>query len=962
MLPGSCITARAGRMPGLCGLKSRDQSVTRPMVAPLELAESLSDRYRFEGELGQGGMATVYLAHDLEHDRAVAIKVLRPELASAKTSHRFLREIGVTSRLDHPNILPLLDSGISGDYLWYAMPVVEGESLRERLARIGGQLPLPEALGVARQVAAALDCAHAAGVVHRDIKPENILLSGERVWVADFGIARIPLGDGDIPLTSDSVAIGTANYMSPEQARGGQVPVDGRSDIYSLGCVLYEMLAGTPPFSGVTREAILARHALDPVPPIQTVRSTVGPVADEIFRKMLAKSPADRFATASEAVNALEAALKKGHTIRRRRVIVRSLIAAAVVAIPLVIFWPAAELDSRRILVVPLENRGSLPLSGEDIATALAEALNTTDSLIAGVAEPGDSPVTSPWPDSLLNRLGRTRRARYVVSGRITPNLPPRLEMQVRDLTRSSTLFRDVVVGTTDDAFSIARQVAKAVLPDVIGPGGARVDEGLLSSDVTALTAYLQGERAYRRGDYRHADSLFGFAVARDSAFAWAALRGAQAANWLTDRTRAGQYLDVALKKVDSLPPRYAAFARGLHAYGLGQADSAVAQFRQALAIDHRWAEAHHALAEVFQHYVPSTGYPFETAAAEFDSALIYDAGFTAPLFHAIQHAIWRGDRLRTDSLYRRFSTAIISAGEQEQLELMRTCLDGGSGSAKWAAAAQLPTHPASQAATWLVSGGLRHPACARAALEALVWNEAVDWTWRIYALLELASVHAALGSVDEVRRLLPQMGTPADVMTLFLATSGLPIADLADSALARLWQQRDSSADDLTMWAAGTWLINRGDTTSAIGLLSTMEARASGQDTRRPRLLQASLRARLTLARGDTNAAITQLTRLVPDADQGRLRWSPWEALPWERLQLARLLAARGRNMQAAEVAAAFDSPASFGYVPWLPESLRFRERLERALGDGLYADALRMRYLALTREIQEQAPPTRR
>ena len=933
------------------------------MVAPpLELADSLSERYRFEGELGQGGMATVYLAHDLSRDTRVAIKVLRPELASAKTSHRFLREIGVTSKLDHPNILPLLDSGISGDFFWYAMPVVEGESLRQRLDRVGGQLPLPEALGIARQVAAALDCAHAAGVVHRDIKPENILLSGERVWVADFGIARIPLGDGDIPLTSYSVAIGTVNYMSPEQARGGQAPVDGRSDIYSLGCVLYEMLAGTPPFTGATREAILARHALDPVPPIQTVRSTVGPVADEVLRKMLAKSPADRFATASDAVNGLDAALRKGDTIRRRRLIVRSLIAAGVVAIPLVILWPAEELDSRRILVVPLENRGSVPLSGEDIATALAEALNTTDTLIANVAEPGDSALTRSWPDSLLNRLGRSRRARYVVAGSITGNSPPRLEIRVRDLTRSSTSFRDVDVGTSDDAFSIARRLAKAVLPDVIGPGGARVDEGLLSSDVRALAAYLQGERAYRRGDYLRADSLYGFAVARDSAFAWAALRGAQAANWLTDRTKAARYLGVALKKVDSLPPRYAAFARGLHAYGLGQADSAVANFRQALALDHRWAEAHHALAEVFQHYVPSTGYPFETAAAEFDSALMYDAGFTAPLFHAIQHAIWRGDRPRTDSLLRRFSTAIASAEERQQLELMRTCLDEGSGSERWKTLAQRDHQTAAQAATWLVSGGLRHAGCARAALEALFSNEAVESTFRIYAMLELTSLHAALGNVDEVRRLLPSTGSVGDVMTVFFATSGLPIADLADSALARLRQRRDASANDLTMWAAGTWLIHRGDTTSALELLGAMEGYASGQNPRRPRLLQASLRARLTLARGDTTAAIMLLTRLVPDADQSRLRWSPWEALPWERLQLARLLAARGRSVKAAEVAAAFDSPASYGYVPWLPESLRFREQLERALGDGLYADALQMRYLALTKERQDQAPPTRR
>jgi serine/threonine-protein kinase len=578
------------------------------------LVDALRDRYRLDRELGQGGMATVYLAHDLESDRPVALKVLHPELATAVGPDRFLREIKITAQLDHPNILGLLDSGVALDLPWYSMPYVKGESLRERLDRVGGQLSFAEVLSIGRQIAQALDYAHATGVVHRDIKPANIMLDGDRVWIADFGIARIVLGDGDIPITSKSLVVGTPHYMSPEQARGGGTPIDHRSDIYSLGCVLYEMLAGHPPFTGPTRDAILARHALDPVPPVSTVRPTVGSAAEAVLETALAKSPADRFSTATDAVAALEAALGKPRRPRRRLLIVASAVGAA--AVLLGALWlrrPERALDNYRVIVLPLETRGPTP-SGDDVAGALADAFNTTDSLIATVAEPGIPAAVARASDSLLLRLGRSRHARHVVTGRLVAGDPLRIDLQLRDLANGSVLFREIVAPSGADAFSLARRIANGLLPDLIRPGGAIVDEGLLSSSVPALSAYLEGERAYRQNDYRRADSLFALAVDRDSGFTWAALRGAQAANWLTERSRAARFLEVALRKVDSLPPRYAAFARGLSAYERGEADSAVAHFRKALALDHRWAEAHMALGEVYQHYIPADAYPLEAA------------------------------------------------------------------------------------------------------------------------------------------------------------------------------------------------------------------------------------------------------------------------------------------------------------------------------------------------------------
>jgi len=214
------------------------------------LASALSDRYRIERELGKGGMATVYLAHDLRHDRQVAIKVLRPELTAALGHERFLREITTTANLRHPHILPLHESGAAGEFLYYVMPFVEGESLRDRLIR-EKQLPVDDALQIAREVADALSYAHSRGLVHRDIKPENILLERGHAVVADFGIARAITAAETETLTQTGLAVGTPLYMSPEQA-AGERSLDGRSDLYSLGCVLYEMLAGEPPYTGPT--------------------------------------------------------------------------------------------------------------------------------------------------------------------------------------------------------------------------------------------------------------------------------------------------------------------------------------------------------------------------------------------------------------------------------------------------------------------------------------------------------------------------------------------------------------------------------------------------------------------------------------------------------------------------------------------------------------------------------------
>ena len=269
------------------------------------LAAALADRYRIERELGAGGMATVYLAEDVRHHRKVAVKVLRPELAASMGPDRFLREIEIAAQLQHPHILPLLDSGDAAGFLFYVMPYVQGESLRDRLVR-EHELPVHDALRIITEVADALAHAHERGVVHRDIKPENILLSGRHALVADFGVAKaVSEATGRLKLTSVGVALGTPTYMAPEQA-SADPGLDHRVDIYALGVVAYELLAGRPPFTGHSAQEVLAAHLTRAPEPIRNFRGNVAPAVETIVLRCLEKHPADRWQSTSELVSQLE--------------------------------------------------------------------------------------------------------------------------------------------------------------------------------------------------------------------------------------------------------------------------------------------------------------------------------------------------------------------------------------------------------------------------------------------------------------------------------------------------------------------------------------------------------------------------------------------------------------------------------------------------------------------------------
>ena len=268
------------------------------------LADALADRYRLERELGQGGMATVYLAQDLKHQRPVAIKVLRQELAASLGADRFLREVQIAAKLQHPHILTLIDSGEADGFLYYVMPFVDGETLRAKLAR-EGEFPVGDAVRILREVADALAYAHGQGVVHRDVKPENIMLSGRHALVMDFGVAKaVSEATGRQSLTTVGVALGTPTYMSPEQATADP-HVDHRADIYALGVMAYELLTGRPPFTGNTPQQVIAAHVTQAADPVSRHRAMPAPLADLVMR-CLEKKPADRPQSAQELLDRFE--------------------------------------------------------------------------------------------------------------------------------------------------------------------------------------------------------------------------------------------------------------------------------------------------------------------------------------------------------------------------------------------------------------------------------------------------------------------------------------------------------------------------------------------------------------------------------------------------------------------------------------------------------------------------------
>jgi tetratricopeptide (TPR) repeat protein len=507
--------------------------------------------YELRGLLGRGGMAAVYLAEDHKHHRTVAVKVFDSEVGAAIGREWFLREIDLAAKLHHPHILPLHDSGEVDGRLYYVMPHVEGESLRQRLSR-DGRFTISGARRVIQEVAGALDYAHRQHVVHRDIKPENILLQDGQAIVADFGIARaIEAGAVDAYRAPETIpALGTPAYMSPEQATR-HAAIDGRTDVYALGCVLYEMLAGAPPFTGPTVEAILAQHAADPVPSLRGLRSDIPLALEQAAMRALSKAPGDRFATAGEFLNAIEAA---GSTVAARpwwRRASRRGVAGGVAAVVLTTtgidylirhedVTPAP--DPTLVAVLPFRTTGAtrdLTWLHEGIVELLSIQLGAEGAL--HVAEP--TSVLSAWrraeqsADTAVTPSAALRLAGGLGAGRVIDGTvvgtPERLTMtaSIRGVPDGQSTASVSAEGPADSLSALVDHLAARLLTLAAGVDTSRIARS--SASLPATRAFLAGRTALRKADFREALQHFRDATVLDSTFALAALELVHASVWV---------------------------------------------------------------------------------------------------------------------------------------------------------------------------------------------------------------------------------------------------------------------------------------------------------------------------------------------------------------------------------------------------------------------------------------------
>ncbi|TLY76333.1 MAG: hypothetical protein E6K43_02770 [Gammaproteobacteria bacterium] len=910
------------------------------MTTPLEaLRAALAERYALERELGRGGMATVFLARDLRHGRPVAIKVLRPEIAAALGPERFLREIEVAARLTHPHILPLHDSGEAAGFLYYVMPYIESESLRDRLER-EGQLLVEEALRITRDVASALAYAHSHDVVHRDIKPENILLSGGEAVVADFGIARAITQAAGSKLTETGIPVGTPAYMSPEQASGGG-PIDGRSDVYSLACVLYEMLAGEPPYTGPSAQVVIAKRFTDPVPSVRRLRETVPPAVDAAITRALAKAPVDRFVTAAQFAEALMPSGAPAVQSRRsaRRLLVAGAVTAALgVLVVAVLHWRAGGgpvLDPNLIAVAPFDVLDpKLELWHEGLVDVLSRNLD------------GAGPLRTVSPTVVVRRwsgradptsaeeLGRRTGARLAVFGNIVgAGLDTvRISASILDAASGNVVAQVERRDHTARMDRLSDSLTVALLRELgqTRPIVAVRVSSFGSTNLSALREFLQGEQFYRRlalesalVHYRRAigaDSTFAPALRRISQVLW--WRGHQDSLWVTYAFRAAALnhhlapRESLLVTIDSLAAAIFG-AYWLRASGTVVWDEGRRLYRTLEEATRRYPEdpeLWYELGEARYHFGfgPGASVTQQQIREAMDRAIALDSGFAPAI---VSHTIECALRSQDVAAARRYTRAYLALGRaadffpvvayiEDQLEAGRSAARQGdsilaamSGEQLFNTFGMLSGWPDTAEVGVSVARRLAEPR----GVAILGGDSSFAAAWLADMLAYRGHLREALVAIPTGMRLVFS-GSLAEFALL-----GVVRSDSAATEFARELR----SGEQLTMLALPWWSARK-DTLSLVAFVRTaddMEHHAAGRGgaeshaaspalSKRDspwfdwRYSAAAARGYLALARGDTSDALnTFLTlpdSLCPYCDD-------------ERLVTAQLLEARGRGPEAA-------------------------------------------------------------
>jgi TolB-like protein len=669
------------------------RALDSPIVTdiPSHLAAALAGSYLLEREIGAGGMATVYLARDLRHKRSVAVKVIRPELGGTDGVDRFLQEIELAARLQHPNILPVFDSGavtnaagVSMPY--FVMPYVEGETLRQRLQR-EGRLPVDAATTLAIEVADALGYAHAHGVVHRDIKPENILLSGGHAVVADFGVARaLEQGTAADPatasdrLTRAGIAMGTPLYMSPEQATGDVV--DAHADQYSLGCVLFEMLTAVPPFTGASPQAVIARSLSAPRPHVSGLRPEVSRELDQVVSRAMALESAERYPN----MGAFGAALNQtrgapGQGARRR------LIAASVVALLLAAAlggWLATRSSGHRVApaaetlaVLPFHASGpGMEFLGEGMMDLLATNLRG----VGGITTVEPRAVLREWgnsrgADDLTRALavGRDLEAGSVVLGSaVSTGGKVRVVADLYSVD-GERLGRAQVDGPADSVLGVVDRLSVALLRDVWRskePIPHLRLASLTTDSIDALRSYLQGERYYRRLAWDSALTAYTRAVETDSTFALAHLRRAQAFGWTSGygNREAHEAVAAGVRFAGRLGPRDRRLLLGYRLFDEGK-PAAIDSMRAFVATYPEDVEGWFVLGESMFHIQAYRPSPPESVSAVFDSVLRRDSTLFPALLHPMDLALLYRDSVR----FNRYFPGFERTASPDKVDAMRT-------------------------------------------------------------------------------------------------------------------------------------------------------------------------------------------------------------------------------------------------------------------------------------------------
>jgi len=942
------------------------------------LRAALAGRYAVESELGHGGMAVVFLTQDLKQHRPVAIKVLRPELAAAIGGERFLREIEIAARLTHPHILPLYDSGDADGLLFYATPYIEGESLRDRLQR-ERQLPIEDAVAITRQVASALAYAHSHDVVHRDIKPENILLQGEEVVVADFGIARAITAAGGAKLTETGIAVGTPVYMSPEQAMA-EPTLDGRSDVYSLGCVLYEMLAGEPPYTGPTAGAILARRLTDPVPPLHTVRETVPTEVEWAIEKALAKVPADRFATATQFAEALGLPGARRPRVSRRAVgwtaAAAVMLAVLAVLIPRALSRKPVSLDPNLIAVAPFDVRGAgLGLWSEGLVEYLSRSLDGAGEL----RTVSPSVFLRRWrgrsdPASARD-LGARTGARLVVFGSLVQGGldSVRLRATLFDVVTVQSQAEVEVAGDTLGIDRIADSLGVSLLRELgrTRPVAAIRNAPFGAASLPALKEFLRGEQFYRRSQYDSALAHYARAVALDNSFALANRRMALVLGWWPPTSGAFEPMETYAFKAASLNHRltmrdsllivaescFIELYSALWSPSTSADEQATLRHRLFTTLDEAARrfpgdpEVWQAVGEAGYHDgqpgVPQAA-PSQVLQA-FDRAIALDSGFAPAYSHVVEYAmaIGRADLAQRyaraylalnppvpDATGLRLAALLLDPARSQTPEVARL-IDTMAVSRLWMAGVE-------HLGAWADSGetAIRLlealPRGRRSVAGSAPWmSDTLMWPQSLAKLL-LYRGHAR--EAYQVYRPLISQPNPnpwawawnplRDLALLNAIPADTVIAEIARSLEPEVLAPRDWVPSWLAPPHWLPWWFMRRDSATLARIIEQADRGASRAMGRLERMRAGYMRTAaagyLALVRNDSVAALRNFDAL-PDS------MCAWVDCSLEKLTLARLLAARGEDRRASEVIDQWlwIAPSPFVVIARL-ERARIAERLE--------------------------------